>query len=56
MVYRELRERAGAYMGRERRAVTLQATALANEVWLRLVDVSGVDWQNRAHFFAVALK
>lgn len=54
MVYRELRERAGAYMGRERRAVTLQATALANEAWLRLVDVSSVDWRDRAHFFAVA--
>ena len=54
MVYRELRERAGAYMGRERRAVTLQATALANEAWLRLVDVSNVNWRDRAHFFAVA--
>jgi RNA polymerase sigma factor (TIGR02999 family) len=54
MVYRELREKAGAYMGRERRAVTLQATALANEAWLRLVDVSSVDWRDRAHFFAVA--
>jgi len=54
MVYRELRERAGVYMGRERRAVTLQATALANEAWLRLVDVSSVDWRDRAHFFAVA--
>jgi RNA polymerase sigma-70 factor, ECF subfamily len=54
IVYRELRERAGAYMGRERRAVTLQATALANEAWLRLIDVSGVDWRDRAHFFAVA--
>jgi RNA polymerase sigma-70 factor (ECF subfamily) len=54
LVYRELRERAGAYMGRERRAVTLQATALANEAWLRLVDVSSVNWRDRAHFFAVA--
>ncbi len=54
MVYRELRERAGAYMGCERRAVTFQATALANEAWLRLVDVSSVDWRDRAHFFAVA--
>jgi RNA polymerase sigma factor (TIGR02999 family) len=54
MVYKELRERAGAYMGRERRAVTLQATALANEAWLRLADVSNVNWQDRAHFFAVA--
>ena len=35
VVYMELRERAGAYMRRERRAVTLQTTALANEAWLR---------------------
>ena len=54
LVYKELRERAGAYMGRERRAVTLQATALANEAWLRLADVSNVNWRDRAHFFAVA--
>jgi RNA polymerase sigma factor (TIGR02999 family) len=54
LVYRELRERARAYMGRERRVITLQTTALANEAWLRLVDISGVDWRDRAHFFAVA--
>jgi RNA polymerase sigma factor (TIGR02999 family) len=41
-------------MRRERRAVTLQPTALANEAWLRLIDISSVDWRDRAHFFAVA--
>ena len=41
-------------MRRERCAVTLQATALANEAWLRLADVANVNWQDRAHFFAVA--
>jgi RNA polymerase sigma-70 factor, ECF subfamily len=54
VIYMELRERAGAYMRRERRAVTLQTTALANEAWLRLVDISSVDWRDRAHFFAIA--
>ena len=36
------------------RSGTLQTTALANEVWLRLVNVSTVDWKDRAHFFAIA--
>ncbi len=34
--------------------MTLQATALANQAWLKMVDVSSVDWRDRAHFFAVA--
>lgn len=41
------------YMARERPSHTLQATALINEVYLRLIDVGRMDWQNRAHFFAV---
>jgi RNA polymerase sigma factor (TIGR02999 family) len=54
LVYRELRRRAGKYMAQERPGNTLQATALVHEVYLRLVDASGVAWQDRAHFFAVA--
>jgi RNA polymerase sigma factor (TIGR02999 family) len=55
MVYDELRRLARSYMGRERPDHTLQATALVNEAFLRLTAASGnVEWQNRAHFFAVA--
>jgi RNA polymerase sigma factor (TIGR02999 family) len=41
-------------MHRERDGHTLQTTALVNEAYLRLVDVTHVDWQDRAHFFAVS--
>ncbi len=41
-------------MAGERSGHTLQATALVNEAYLRLVDLSRVEWQNRAHFFAIA--
>ncbi len=50
----ELRRMARNYMRRERQGHTLQATALVNEAYLRLVDVTGVNWQDRAHFFAVS--
>ena len=40
-------------MGRERQGHTLQATALVNEAYLRLVDIRSVEWRDRAHFFAV---
>jgi RNA polymerase sigma factor (TIGR02999 family) len=53
-VYLELRRMAAGYMRRERVGNTLQATALVNEVFLRLVDVNEVSWQDRAHFFAVS--
>jgi RNA polymerase sigma factor (TIGR02999 family) len=43
-------------MADERRAVTLQATALVNEAFLRLVDVQRVNWQSRAHFLAMAAR
>ena len=43
-------------MKRERSGHTLQATALVNEVYLRLIDVQRVRWQNRAHFFAMAAR
>jgi len=54
LVYQELRRLAHRYMGRQRHGQTLQTTALVNEAYLRLVDVSQVSWQNRAHFFAVS--
>jgi RNA polymerase sigma-70 factor (ECF subfamily) len=53
LVYRELHKAAQHYVARERSGHTLQATALINEVYLRLVDVRDVDWQNRAHFLAM---
>jgi RNA polymerase sigma-70 factor (ECF subfamily) len=54
LVYEELRRLAHHYMRRERPGHTLQTTALVNEVYLRLVDHKGMQWQNRAHFYAVA--
>jgi len=53
LVYRELHRAARHYMAGERPSHTLQATGLINEVYLRLIDVGRMDWQNRAHFFAV---
>lgn len=55
LVYDELRRLAARYMRRERPEHTLQATALVNEAYLRLVDMR-VSWQDRAHFFAVAAR
>lgn len=54
LIYAELRKMAGAYVQRERPGHTLQATALVNEVYLRLAGGEPVSWQNRAHFFAIA--
>src|SRR6516164_2166964 len=54
VVYNELRRMARRYMRREREGHTLQTTALVNEAYLRLVDVAHVNWQDRAHFFAVS--
>jgi RNA polymerase sigma-70 factor (ECF subfamily) len=57
LLYDELRRLAHAYMRQERRAgQTLQTTALVNEAYLRLVDVTSVAWQDRAHFLAVAAR
>jgi RNA polymerase sigma-70 factor, ECF subfamily len=53
LVYEELRRMAGRYMRRERADHTLQSTALVHEAYLKLVEQS-VDWQSRAHFFAIA--
>ena len=54
LVYQELHRLAQRYMAQERPGQTLQATALVNEAYLRLVDVKQVNWQNRAHFFGVS--
>lgn len=54
LVYRELRGLATRQLSAERSDHTLQTTALVHEAYLRLVDQSRVEWQNRAHFFAVA--
>jgi RNA polymerase sigma factor (TIGR02999 family) len=52
-VYDELRRIARRYMRDEHAQVTLQTTALVNEVYLRLIDTSNVDWQSRAQFFTI---
>jgi RNA polymerase sigma factor (TIGR02999 family) len=56
VVYDELRRLARHYMGNERAGHTLQATALVNEAYMRLVDIHKVQWQNRAHFFAMSAR
>jgi RNA polymerase sigma-70 factor, ECF subfamily len=54
LVYQELRRIARRYMRGERAGHTLQSAALVNEAYLRLIDIKRIDWQNRAHFFAMA--
>lgn len=54
LVHNELRRVARRYMKNERAGNTLQPTALVNEVYLRLVNVTELTWRDRAHFFAVA--
>ena len=54
LVYDELRRLARRYMQGERPGHTLETTALVNEAYLRLVSWEAVQWQNRAHFFAVS--
>jgi RNA polymerase sigma factor (TIGR02999 family) len=54
IVYDELRRLARRYLQRERPGHSLQATALVNEAYLRLVDYKHMQWQDRSHFFAVS--
>jgi RNA polymerase sigma factor (TIGR02999 family) len=54
LVHRELRRLAKRYMAGERQAHTLQASALVNEAYLKLIDIQQIEWQNRAHFFAIS--
>lgn len=53
LVYDEIRRIAHRYVQREREGHTLQTTALVNEAYLRLAGQQQINWQNRAHFFAV---
>lgn len=54
LVHHELHAIAARHLRGERQEHTLQATALVNEAWIRLVGQNSVTWQNRAHFFGVA--
>ena len=54
LVYEQLHRVAQRYMAGERSDHTLQTTALVNEVYLQLVDCGQINWQDRAHFFAVS--
>ena len=56
LVYDELRRRARHYLRGERPDHTLRPTALVHEVFLRLVHLDDIDWQDRAHFFALAAR
>ena len=51
-----MRQLAARYLRHERDGHTLQATALVNEAYLRLIEVRRVQWQNRAHFFAMSAR
>src|SRR5438445_6607191 len=54
VIYHELRRVAHQYLHREHAEQTLQTTALVHEAYLRLINQRSVNWQNRAHFFAIA--
>ncbi len=56
IVYKELRRSAQRCMNRERPGHSLQATALVNEVYLRLVHIQGISWQDRAHLHAISAR
>ena len=56
LVEGELRRLARGYMSRERKGHTLQATALVNEAFVRLVDAQGIRWQDRAHFLGISAR
>jgi RNA polymerase sigma factor (TIGR02999 family) len=56
LVHRELHQMARRQMGRERAGHSMQATALVNETYLRLVDAKQVTWHDRAHFLAVCAR
>lgn len=55
-IYRELQRAARQCMRKERDGHTLQTTALINELYLRLPDLQDIDWQGRAHFFAICAR
>lgn len=55
-IYRELHRAAQQSMRKEPEGHILQTTALINELYLRLADLQAIDWQNRAHFFAICAR
>ncbi len=54
LIYDELKRIAASYLRRERSDHTLQPTALVNEAYMKMVDITQVSWQNKAHFIGVA--
>jgi RNA polymerase sigma factor (TIGR02999 family) len=56
LVHDELRRLARGYMARERPDHTLQASALVNEAYVRLIELKRMQWQDRAHFFAMSAR
>lgn len=54
LVYGELRKLAGSYLRRGRSGHTLQPTALVHEAYIKLVDITDIQWADRSHFFAVS--
>jgi RNA polymerase sigma-70 factor (ECF subfamily) len=56
LLYKDLRKLARHYLGNERRDHTLQPTALVHEAYVRMTRKSGIEWQNRGHFFAAAAR
>jgi RNA polymerase sigma factor (TIGR02999 family) len=56
LVYSHLRRMAAGYVVRERLDRQLNATALVHEAYVKLLDAGSVDWQDRAHFFAIAAR
>ena len=56
LVYNELHRLAQRYMASEQTGHPLQTTALVHEVYLRLVGIQNLDWQNRSHFYALCAR
>ena len=56
VVYDELHRQAARYLRREHPGHTLQTTALIHEAYLRLIKQQNIEWQNRAHFYAIAAR
>ena len=56
LVYGELYRAAKRCISHRQQNQTLQTTALINELYLKVVDLKGVSWQNRAHFFAICAR
>jgi RNA polymerase sigma factor (TIGR02999 family) len=56
LIYKELHRAARRCLARGRRSQTLQTTALINELYLKVIDMNRVSWQNRAHFFAICAR